>query len=504
VNEHMLILVDGARETPMTSEVRTFRWTPTHTIGLLVLCLAQVLDGVDVTVVNVALPAVQAELGFSEAALPWVVNAYMVLFGGFLLLGGRLGDLYGRRKVLLGGIALFTAASLASGLAQNPGTLVGARAVQGLAAALIAPMTLALIGVIFPAGKPRNRAFAAWAASYGVSSALGLLLGGVLVDGPGWRWIFYVNLPIGIVLLAATVRFVPADQPRRRHHRFDIVGALTSTAGVGLLAYTILETANQGWGSVRTIVLLAVSAALLGWFVVNELRVQEPLVSFALFREPGVAGATVVSALRGSAMFALFFFATLYQQQVLHVSALQTGLNYLPMTAILIVASALGPALVRWVGIRLAVVLGSVVAAGGLILFARIAPEGSVWTNVILPSLVVCAGLAIVIVPTTIAALGNAPQAHSGVVSALQNVSLQLGGALGLAVLSSIVTGRTMDRLGAGDPAEVALTAGFGLGFAITAGLMVATAVLAAFLFGEQGRGERVDLSKLQQPSLDE
>jgi EmrB/QacA subfamily drug resistance transporter len=489
---------------PVTSQAETFRWTPTHTVGLIVLCLAQVLDGIDVTVVNVALPAVQSALGFSESDLPWVVNAYMVMFGGFLLLGGRLGDLYGRRKVLLGGIALFALASLASGIAQNPGTLVGARAVQGLAAALVAPMTLALIGVIFPAGAPRNRAFAAWAASYGVSSALGLLLGGVLVEGPGWRWIFLVNLPIGIVLLAATVRFVPADRPPRKHHRFDLVGAVTSTAGVGLLAYTILETANQGWGSVRTVVLLVVSAVLLGWFVLHELRVAEPLVSFALFREPGVAGATVVSALRGSAMFALFFFATLYQQQVLHLSALRTGLNYLPMTVILVVAAAVGPALVRWIGIRFAVVLGAVVAAGGLVLFAAISPRGSVVTNVIVPSLVVAVGLAVMVVPTTIAALGNAPQAHTGVVSALQNVSLQLGGALGLAVLSSIVTDRTMSRIAAGESVEVALTSGFGLGFAIAAGLMVATAVVGAVLFGEQGRGERVDVSRLQQSGLDE
>ncbi|MFC5816935.1 DHA2 family efflux MFS transporter permease subunit [Nonomuraea harbinensis] len=487
-----------------TQETRAFRWTPAHVVGLLVLCTAQVLDGVDVTVVNVALPAIASDLGFSEAALPWVINAYMVPFGGFLLLGGRLGDLRGRRKVLVGGISLFAAASLVSALAQNPETLIGARAVQGLAAALIAPMTLALIGVIFPSGPPRNRAFAAWAASYGVSSALGLLLGGALTDGPGWRWIFFVNLPIGVVLLVLTMLFVPADQPRRRHHRFDIVGAVTSTAGIGLLVYAVLDTADHPWGSARTIGLVLVSAALLGWFVMNELRVAEPLVSFTLFRLPGVAGATIVSVFRGSAMFALFYFATLYQQQVLHLSALQTGLNYLPMTVILVAASALGPTLVRWIGIRMAVVLGALLAAGGLVIFATIAPQGSVWSNVILPSLIVCTGLAIVIVPSTIAALNDVPQADTGIVSALQNVSLQLGGALGLAVLSSVVTARTTDLLAAGESPALALTSGFGVGFAMTAGLMVAAATAAALMLRDHGRGERVDMSRLSQPGFDE
>jgi EmrB/QacA subfamily drug resistance transporter len=485
-------------------ETTTFRWTATHVTALLVLCLAQVLDGVDVTIVNVALPAISSDLDFSESALPWVINAYMVPFGGFLLLSGRLGDLYGRRKVLFIGIALFAAASLASGLVQDAGTLVATRAVQGLAAALIAPMTLALIGVMFPAGRPRNRAFAAWAASYGVSGAVGLLLGGVLVDGPGWRWIFLVNVPIGVILLVMTRFFVPVDAPRRRHHRFDIVGAVTSTAGVGLLAFAVLDTANSGWGSARTIASLVASAVVLGVFVVNELHAKEPLVSFELFRRPGVAGATIVSALRGSAMFALFYFATLYQQQVLHLTALQTGLNYVPMTAILVAASALGPALVRWLGIRVAVIVGAVIAAGGLALFTTIAPEGSVWSNVILPSLIVCTGLAIVIVPSTVAALGNVAQSDAGIVSALQNVSLQLGGALGLAILSSVVTDRTASLLSAGKAPASALTSGFSLGFAITAGLMLAAAIVAAVMFRDQGRGERVDIGRLNESAFDD
>ncbi|GAA1673292.1 MFS transporter [Fodinicola feengrottensis] len=483
--------------------VGEFRWTARHTMALVILCLAQVLDGIDITIVNVALPAVRADLGFSASALPWVVNAYMVMFGGFLLLGGRVGDLYGRRRVLLAGVALFALASLVSGVVQNPGELIGARAVQGLAAALIAPMTLALIGVIFPAGRPRNRAFAAWASSYGISSALGLLLGGLLVDGPGWRWIFFVNVPIGVAVALATIAYVPGDRPVRRHRRFDVVGAVTSTAGVGLLSYAVLQTDGGGWGSARTLALLAASLLLLGYFVVHETRVaSEPLVSVGLLRAPGVAGATAVSALRGAAMFALFFFATLYQQQVLHYSALQTGLNYLPMTAILIVAAAFGPILVRWIGIRLAVVAGSLIAAAGMVLFAGISANGSL-LDVIVPSVVVCFGLAIVIVPTTIAALGNAPAEHAGVVSALQNVSLQLGGALGLAVLARLVTQRTTNELAAGRPLAVALTDGFGLSFAITGALMLGAAVLGAVLFGEQGRGERIDVTELQKSSID-
>jgi EmrB/QacA subfamily drug resistance transporter len=453
----------------------SFAWTSRHTTILTILCVAQVLDGIDVTVVNVALPAIEHRLGFSQDALSWVVNAYMVTFGGFLLLGGRAGDLLGRRRVFLGGLALFALGSLASGLARDAGGLVGARAVQGLAAALVAPMTLALIASNFPKGKARDRAFALWGAAYGLSSALGLILGGLLVNGPGWRWIFLINVPIGAAVFVAALRCLPPDRPARRHERFDVVGAVTCTAGVGLLAY----------GALRASPVVVAAVLLLGYFLIHETRLaREPLVSLSLFRERTLAGANLVTAMRGAAMFALFYFATLYQQQVLGYSALKTGLAYLPLTAILLVASGLGPALVARIGMRLVLLGGSLTAAAGLLWFSRITAGGSLWWSVIAPLLVVGAGFAIMVVPSTIAALTGVPAADTGVASALLNVSLQVGGALGLAAFSAAAGSLTAALAGA-------------------AALMVATGMVAVTMFREEGRGAKVDVMALQQTELD-
>jgi EmrB/QacA subfamily drug resistance transporter len=493
---------DGDRAAP--GDAQEFTWRSEHTIALLLLCVAQVLDGIDVTVVNVALPAIEDELGFSAGTLSWVVNAYMVMFGGFLLLGGRAGDLVGRRRIFLVGLALFVAASLASGLAQDPAALVAARAAQGLAAALIAPMTLALIAVTFPEGAARNRAFAIWGGAYGISSALGLLIGGLLVSGPGWRWIFLVNVPIGVIVLIAALWYLPADRPARRHRRFDVGGAATSTAGVGLLCYAVLQAGVEGWGTGRTISLLAGAVVLLGYFVLHETRVAaEPLVAFSLFRNRSLAGANLVTVVRGAAMFALFYFATLYLQEVLHQSALTTGLAYLPLTVVLLIASAAGPALVRRLGIRVVLFGGSLVAAAGLALFTGISPDGTLLGSVIAPSVVVGLGFAIMVVPTTIAALTGVAASHAGVASALLNVSLQVGGALGVAVLSAVATVRTSDRLRGGHGAEAALIDGFVLAFVLASVLMVLTAVLTIILFREQGRGDRVDVMELQRAGLD-
>jgi EmrB/QacA subfamily drug resistance transporter len=456
--------------------LESFAWTPRHTTILVVLCVAQVLDGIDVTVVNVALPAIEHRLGFSEDTLSWVVNAYMVTFGGFLLLGGRAGDLLGRRTVFLAGLILFVLGSLASGLAHGSAFLVGARAVQGLAAALIAPMTLALIASHFPKGKARDRAFAVWGGAYGLSSALGLLLGGLLVNGPGWRWIFLINVPVGAVVFVAALRCLRPDRPARRHQRFDIAGAVTSTLGVGLLAYGVLA---------GTVVVLLASLLLLGAFLVHETRVaREPLVTFSLFRERSLAGANLVTAMRGAAMFALFYFATLYQQQVLGYSALKTGLAYLPLTLILLIAAGLGPALVRRLGIRLVLLGGSLIAAAGLLWFSQITSDGSLWWSVIAPLMVVGIGFAIMVVPSTIAALTGVPSAHTGVASALLNVSLQVGGALGLAALSTVAGSRAT-------------------AFVAAAGLMGATAIVALAMFRDEGRGRTVDVIALQKAELD-
>ncbi|SEP53562.1 MFS transporter [Amycolatopsis saalfeldensis] len=487
------------REHEPSAEVEPFVWTAKHTVVLAVLCAAQVLDGIDVTVVNVALPSIGHQLGFSPDTLSWIVNAYMVTFGGFLLLGGRAGDLLGRRKVFLGGLALFVVTSLVAGLTRDAGLLVGARAVQGLAAALIAPMTLALIASHFPVGKGRDRAFVLWGAAYGLSSALGLVLGGLLVNGPGWRWIFLINVPIAAVLFVAALRNLRPDRPARRHQRFDFVGAVTSTAGVGLLAYGVLSASTGGWGSARTVVVLIAAVLLLSYFVVHETRIaREPLVTFSLFRERSLAGANIVTALRGAAMFALFYFATLYQQQVLGYSALKTGLAYLPLTLILVVASGVGPMLVQRIGIRFVLFGGALVAAAGLLWFTQITPDGSLMWSVIAPSVVVALGFAIMVVPSTVAALTGVPQAHTGIASAMLNVSLQVGGALGLAALSTVATSKTAGRAG-----SEALVDGFVFAFIAAAALMVVTAIVALFLFREDGRGGKVDVIALQKAELD-
>ncbi|WP_170223557.1 MFS transporter [Nonomuraea turkmeniaca] len=458
-------------------ETREFVWTRRHVVSLGLLCLAQVLDSVDVTIVNVALPAIQDDLGFSTANLSWVINAYMVVFGGFLLLGGRLGDLYGHRRVLLAGVALFTAASAAAGFAQSDWALVAARVVQGLGAALIAPMTLALIALIFPEGPPRNRAFAIWGAATGAASTVGLIAGGLFADGPGWRWIFFVNLPIGLLLLVAGRLLVGGERPARTSRGFDLLGALTSTAGVGLLAYAVLQTDANAWSSARTLTLLAVAAVLLAYFALHETRIaREPLVPIRLFQNRSLLGANVIQALRGAAMFAVFYFATLYLQGVLGYSAVVTGLAYVPLTVILIAASVLGPRLVRRFGIGLVIAAGSLVTAGGLLMFTRLSPGGTLMADVMPPLLVVGLGLGVIVVPLTTAALTGVPPSSSGVASSLLNVSAQLGGALGLAVLSAVAV-----RATASAPAGSVegLVAGYRLGFGVAAGLMAVVVVIA-------------------------
>ncbi|MFI7148465.1 MFS transporter [Nonomuraea sp. NPDC050022] len=460
-------------------KTREFVWTRGHVVALVALCLAQVLDAVDSTVVNVALPAIKDELAFSAADLSWVVNAYMVPFGGFLLLGGRLGDLLGHRRVLMGGIALFTGASLVAGLAPSAGALVGARGVQGLAAALVAPMTLAMITLIFPEGRPRSRALAVWGTATAVSSALGLVAGGLLADGPGWRWIFFINVPIGVLLVAAG-RVLPARGEPRSGRGFDVVGAATVTLGVGLLIYAVLRAE---WG------LLLVGAALLGYFAVHENAVaRRPVVDFRLFRIRSVAGANLIQVVRASALFGLFYLATLFMQEVLGFSALVTGLAYVPMTVVMVGASWLGPLLVGRLGARPVLAFGALVAAAGLLPLAWISPDAGLLVSLIVPMVVVGVGHGIMVVPLTDAALSRVPSSESGVAAAVLNVSAQLGGALGLAVLATSAAARTDDRLQAGTPLSAALTDGYGLAFVLSAVLMALCAALAiTFIPGRKG-----------------
>jgi EmrB/QacA subfamily drug resistance transporter len=406
--------VEETREVDVAAG-QGFAWSRSSVIVLVVLCLAPLLEYIDMTVVNVALPTIRADLGFALPDLQWVINAYTICFGGFFLLAGRAGDLFGRRRVFLAGVAAFTLASLASGLAPGAGLLIGARAAQGLAAAFVVPLTLAMIAAQFPEGKPRNIALTAWGTITAISASLGLVAGGLLVTGPGWRWIFYVNLPAGALILFASWRYLRDDRPARRHRRFDVAAAVTSTAGLGLLTYAVVQTGTNPWHSARTIGLLAGAGALLAWFVVHEqVFAAEPLLPFSLLRNRAVTGANAVSALSGAGLVSVFYFATLYQQQVLGYSALKTGLDYLPLTGVFMVVAGLGPVLIPRIGIRYVTAAGCLVSAGSLVLLTRITPAGTLLGSVILPTMIFGAGLAVFYIPMTVAAVYRVPPERTG------------------------------------------------------------------------------------------
>src|ERR1700678_1663296 len=478
-----------------------FVWTRRHVLALIVLCLAALLDTVDVTVVNVAMPAIRESLRFSESGLSWMVNAYMVPFGGFLLLGGRAGDLLGRRRVLVAGTAAFALASLGSALAPSAGVMVGTRAAEGLAAAFVVPMTLALLSAVFPAGPGRNRAFAVWGGVSAAAGTLGLVLGGVLVTAVGWRWIFLVNIPVGALVVAAALRLLPADGPRLATGwaGFDVGGALSVTTGTTLLAYAVVQTGSHPWGSARTIALLSAAAALIGYFAMHERFVaRSPLMPLALFRNRSVTGANIVSALLASALFAVFYSTTLYMQQVLHYSALRTGLACVPFGLSILVAASLAPTLVSLAGIRLTTIAGALTWVIGFALLARIPADGHLLTDIIAPTVTVGLGGGLMIVPTSIAAMSGVAATGHGIASALLNVSRQLGGALGLAVLSTVVASPTAAPAAAGHGLPAALTAGFRAGFVISAALAGMSVLTAATLLREDGRGQSVNLVELQ------
>src|SRR3954467_9948019 len=326
---------------------RDRRW-----IALALLCVAQFVVVLDASIVNVALPTIGDALDFSESNLPWVVNAYVLTFGGFLLLGGRMADLLGRRRVFMGGLVLFALASLAGGLATNEAQLIAARAVQGLGAAILSPAALSIVTTTFRDGSERNRALGVWGAVAGSGGAAGVLLGGVLTDGLGWEWVLWVNVPIGLIAAFIAPRLLAESRSEAETRHFDFAGAVSVTAGLSLLVYALVDANNAGWGSGRTIGLLAVSAALLGAFIAIERRSAAPLVPFRIFRQRTITGANVVGLLVGASLFSMFFFISLYMQQVLGYSAIHAGLSYLPLALTIIVAAGVASQLVTKIGFK--------------------------------------------------------------------------------------------------------------------------------------------------------
>jgi EmrB/QacA subfamily drug resistance transporter len=459
------------------TEARDFRERRWLALGLL--CMAQFVVVLDASIVNVALPSIGEALSFSQENLSWVVNAYVLTFGGFLLLGGRLADLLGRRRVFMFGLVLFALASLIGGFAESEGMLIGARAVQGLGAAILSPSALSIVTTTFRDGAERNKALGVWGAVAGSGGAAGVLLGGVLTDGLGWEWVLWVNVPIGIVAAALAPMLVAESRAEGDRRAFDVAGALSVTAGLSIMVYALVDATDAGWGSTQTIGLLALAALLLVAFVAIELRSPQPLVPFRIFRLRTLTGANVVGILIGASLFSMFFFISLYMQQVLGYSAIHAGLSYLPLALTIIVTAGVASQLVTKVGFKPVLAAGMVFIAAGLIWFSQVSVGGGFLTDILGPSLLAAIGLGLAFVTSTIAAVSGVEEHEAGLASGLINTSQQVGGALGLAVLASVANSVTNDATGS--PPQ-ALTDGFqaaflgGAAFAILG--LIATLVL--------------------------
>jgi EmrB/QacA subfamily drug resistance transporter len=457
-------------------------------LALIVVCMGQFMVVLDATVVNVALPSIQADLGFTDSSLQWVVNAYTLFFGGFLLLGGRMADLIGRRTLFLAGIGVFSVASLLSGLAQSEEMLIGARALQGLGGALLSPAALAVITTTFEEGSDRTKALSAWAAIASGGSAAGLLLGGVLTELLSWEWIFFINVPIGIGIVFAALRFVPNSRVAGGTRHFDVAGAVSVTAGLVLLVYAIVKAQDWGWGSGDTLALAALAFALLAAFVWIEGRSPSPLVRLSLFRMRSLAVANGVFLLIIGGLFAMFFFASLYLQNILGYSALTTGVAFLPVTAGIMIGAMAAQQLVRRVGVLAVMRTGMLVSAAGLgVLAATTSVDGS-YLGVLAGLLPMSIGMGATFVSLTLVATTGVEADDAGLASGVFNTAQQVGGALGLAVLSTLANERTAgilaDLTGAPTVAQqqAAAVEGFQLAFIAAAGLMGIGVVLITVL----------------------
>jgi EmrB/QacA subfamily drug resistance transporter len=455
---------------------------------LTLVAMAQFMLLIDDTIVNVALPSIGGDLDMTEGDLSWVVNAYFLTFGGFLLVGGRAADLIGRRRMLIAALIAFSAASLVAGLAGSGGLLIAARALQGFAGALLSPAALSILLNTFPAGPERTKALGVWAALTGLGATTGLLAGGVIVETLDWRWVFYINLPIGLVAAALVPRLIPADVRRTDRTRPDWPGALLGTGGLLLLVYTVVETDSHGWTSARTLGGLAVVAALGALFVIRERTTREPLVPASLIGAKNVAVANVVIAVSSIGLFAMFFFLTLYMQNVQGWGALRTGLSYLPFSFAVLVASALVTNATRRFSRRPFLVGGLLAAASGLWLMRGLDP-GDSFVGELVPVLMLTGmGLGLVFAPIYEAATESAREHDSGMASALATTSQQVGAAVGIAILVTVATHRTDDQLADRVAPPQALADGFGTAFTVAAIILAVAAVLATAI-RPAGRG---------------
>jgi len=471
-------------------------------IGLAVVVAAQFMVILDVAIVNVALPSIKTDLHFSEQGLQWVITAYAIVFGGALLLGGRLADLLGRRRIFVAGLAVFAVSSLLCGLAWSEASLITFRALQGLGGALLAPATLSILMTMFPEGPERNTALGIWGAASGSGAASGVLLGGILTSYLSWSWIFFVNVPVAAIVIALAPVFLRESRVETAQRRFDFAGAASVTTGLMLLVYALTRATKNGWGSESTIALLAVSTGFIVAFLAIELRSRAPLLPLRLFRVRTVAAANAAGVIVAAGTFSMFFLLTLYMQQVLDYSAMQAGVAYLTITLAVVVFSNVAQRLVTWLGAGRVLTSGLLMSAGALALFTQLPAHGHYFWDVFPALLLGGIGIACSFVPTAIASLAGVEARDAGVASGLLNTSRQIGGAVGLAVVSTIATTFTShyadSHPGAGVSSAAALTHGFDVAFYVLAGAAVVGAAIAA-LFVES-RPHHAELVELRDP----
>jgi EmrB/QacA subfamily drug resistance transporter len=468
-------------------------------LALALLCTVQFMVVLDIAIVNVALPSIQVDLGFSQENLQWVISAYALFFGGFLLLGGRAADLLGRRRVFVAGIVVFTIASVLSGLAWSEGSLIAARALQGLGAAIISPAALSILTTTFAEGSDRNTALGAWGAVGAFGAVAGVLLGGVLTDLLSWQWIFYVNAPVGAAafVLAPMLLRESRDASARS---FDVPGAVLVTSGLVLLVYAITQANGYGWGSAETIAFFVAAAATLGAFLAWESRASDPLMPFSIFRLRTLVGANVAGLILGTALFSMFLMLTLYMQQVLGYSPLRTGISYLAVAGTAIIWSAVAAQLVTRIGVKPVLVTGMAFLAAGLLFFTQVSVGGSYASDLLPGFLLIAVGMGFSFVPISIAALAGVRPAEAGLASGLINTSQQIGGALGIAALSAVATSRTAADVASGSAPPFALTDGFQAAFVGGAGIAVVGVLVALLIVRRRDLGEP---SPAMQPALE-
>jgi EmrB/QacA subfamily drug resistance transporter len=447
---------------------------------LLLLSVVQFMDILDASILNIALPSIKSDLGFSQQSLQWVVNGYILTYGGFLLLGGRMADLLGRRSVLVTGLIVFAGASLTGGLAHSSSLLIGARFAQGVGAAMMSPAALSTLTSTFRSTRDRNTALGVWAAVSGIGGAAGVLFGGLLTEGPGWRWVLFINIPFSAVALLGAFALLNGERVRAsRLANFDALGAFLVTGGMLLLVYTLVKAPDVGWGAGRTVAGLAGSAVLLAGFLFNELRVRNPLVPLSILKVKGVAAADATQLVAIAGFLPMFFFLTLYMQTVLHYSPIQTGVAYLPLTVGFIIAASISSQLFARVGTKPVVVLGTVISAAGLYWLSRVPIDGSYVSHILPGLLTVSIGMGGVFTGLTTAANAGVDQDKAGLAAGLLNTGQQLGAALGLAILSAVATAQTKSVLSAGDGLAQAATHGYQRALLVGAFIVLAATVVA-------------------------